>query len=250
MQYTRWPFPIQIQGDICNGQPVEITLHLSIDVDSRHLRHAQLAGSWFGELALLGAFAGPAVQPQECRSEVRNEGKPLYVPGRLVWNYKSLRIDPKGWVCFLNLMLESKLPISAIKISSPTGNLHGLLYPTDYPSRCKQLPFTLTEQNTPSQRLNQVVVRFHKEPSHALVAALKEMIDTWLVIGSLGGFRQEVPLGELSYIISKEHAEITGQTMHFQFLDRNVHPAAYDGLINMLVCIAQRYLAIEYVQIT
>jgi hypothetical protein len=247
MNITGLPFPVNVQGDVGNGGPASLQVHLSPPLDDEGFDQLRCVVVWFAELARRGAFGGATIHPADVLAVLRDD-EPDAHGLQPLWHFDQLRVDPAAVTSLANLIYATRLTVRRVALTA-SGRTATTDLPADhYAARWPSLPFKVEEGAT--SRSVELCVDFAGDLDPNLSPTISDSLRYWSMVCALGGFRGLGSLQERPDLIPDDDPSITLDQLTFGFRDHGLHDSAYDALLSMLVAFARRHQPIVSVSIT
>jgi hypothetical protein len=230
MRIIGLPFQFRIEGDVSRPSPASLTVNLDPGGTEDDFEQLLCVLPWFAELGKWRALGGAKVAPSAVQAKLR-EGEPNHGAPNPTWYFEALSIDPKACVILANLIYATHLPVRAVLLHTegPTDDTE---IPCDaYPERWTALPFEVEEDRT--VRDVNVILDFSMDLSPAQGDEVGDALRHFCVIGSIGGFRESVPLSERLDLVPHGEPELVLDQMTLSFRDYALNEGAYDALVNL-----------------
>ncbi len=239
MQVTGWPFPVLIKGDPTAGTPAVIVVEWRFDPalteEERDAQVDQVACvvTWWCLLINGGAGGGQRVLPDRTAATLIDVHQPERSPNRLKWTIRQLSIDPRAFTILLNLVLTSELAVVGVTVSCHGADGPDVVTPNDYPPLCPHVPFGLELERV--DRNLALEAEFSGDVPDGLRGPIEELLQVWSLVGALGGFRENVALGEHSELQPLGAVVFEFDLVSLQLRDRGVSEAAYHAVVSVFV---------------
>lgn len=248
-QFLGWPFPVALRGDVSSGGPARIVVEWQPKegLDRTLVDRVRCVGSWWLRLGDEGGLGGQRVAPGQGVGKPFDDKQPVEGLAVLTWDIAALAIDPRSITILLNLLLQSELPLRGVTIAAdgPEGNEE--LRPMDYPVRYPRLPFPCKDDRSARDVVIEVTFSGDLPQDHR--APVIEMLQVWSLVGALGGFREPVALDRHSELLPGDDPAVDVDLLTFTVRDNNAAEVAWDVLVNLLVAVAARRIAIALVEL-
>ena len=239
-----------------SGQSVEVRARLQRGAEPQVITALDALLTPFSFLGPCGALAGDSIEPWN--SDIADTNLVSTTDDELVWRLDGCRVDERAAVILAQLVLLTqeqhpleKLSFTRVGDSRPRARLAHAKSKgaqSSYPGRWPKLPFDL---ELPEEIMDTLAVTI------TLAAPLDENqapnvendLLTWAALASMGAYGvAPVPPAKCS-ISPEQSLSVDGPELSWSIEDFRAHPAALDGLINVLVAIDHDVARIDSVSI-
>lgn len=248
-QALGWPFPVVVRGDVTSGGPLRIVVEWQPreGLDRTLVDRVRCVGSWWLRLAEEGGLGGQNIPPGNGIGKPVDDKQPIEGLAMLTWDVAALTVDPAALTVLINLLLQSELPLRGVAITAGGPERNDVIKPADYPARYPRLPFPCHDRRPARDVVIEITFCGDLPAEHR--APIAEILQVWSLVGALGGFREPVPVDEISDLVPEDDPGLDFDLLTFTVRDRGVNEVAWDVLVNLLVAVATRRLAIANVDI-
>ncbi len=249
VQALGWPFAVAVRGDVSCGGPARIVVEWqpSDDLDRTLVDRVRCVGSWWLRLADDGGLGGLSIAPGSGAGRPADEHQPIEGLAVLTWEVAAVAVDPAALTVLLNLLLASELPLRGVLVSAAGVDGNVVIRPDSYPARWPRLPFPCQDLRPARDVAIEITFSGDLPPEHR--EPIDETLKVWALVGGLGGFREPVATSAISDLIPEDEPGVDFDLLTFTVRDRGVNEVAWDVLVNLLVAVATRRLAIANVEI-
>lgn len=252
MRVIGWTFPTLVRGDPRGGGPATLTVEwrfsegLSPEEQKTRADQAACVGTWWCGLVESGGGGGDTIPPPDCAATLTSPD-PERLPNRLTWQLDRLRIDPRALTILLNLFLMTQLEITGVTLKCAGADLEQNITPRDQLPVWTHVPFPLRLEL--AERDICVELELGQDISAQARPEVEQMLQTWALVGSLGGFRNALPADQRSELLPTDDIGFEFDLVIISLRDYDAHPVAYDVLVNIAVKLATTKIPVRSLEI-
>lgn len=244
MNTNSWPFRVSIQANM-SDDITQIEVNTKNTASLSESNHLDFIISIFVDMASCGCFSGESINPN------LNNFKNCFITLRkasglkLIWTIKKINIDTRLYSVLFNLLESAGENIDAVYILTNIKEKQFKFF-NAYPNYYSEPKFILLDDRL--SKSFAIEIEFYDILEDRSVAKLNEILENWMIIGLLGGFRvfwlrpyeSTIPLFEVFLIERK--------IVTFSIIDLTASDSCLDCLINCLCWISSNVANINNVK--